>query len=77
VVCRVRRDAATLDGTLRDEAEASLSLPTIESEMYSSMGGSWRRLHVCHVADLVAVLVLIAQRCRAPVDALAVLQNKM
>jgi hypothetical protein len=37
-VCRVRHDAATLDGALRDAAEASLSLPTVESEMYSSMG---------------------------------------
>jgi hypothetical protein len=38
-VCRVRRGAATLDGALRDVAGASLSLPTIESEMYSSTGG--------------------------------------
>jgi hypothetical protein len=37
-VCCVRRDATTLDGALRDTAEASLSLPTVESEMYSSMG---------------------------------------
>jgi hypothetical protein len=38
-VCRVRRGAATLDGALRDEVEASLSLPTVELETYSSMGG--------------------------------------
>jgi hypothetical protein len=38
-VCRVRRGAATLDGVLRDMAGASLSLPTIVSEMYSSTGG--------------------------------------
>jgi hypothetical protein len=38
VVCRVRRDTATLDGILRDVAGASLSLPTVESETYSSMG---------------------------------------
>jgi hypothetical protein len=38
-VCHVRRDAATLDGALRDVAGASLSLPTVESETYSSMGG--------------------------------------
>jgi hypothetical protein len=38
-VCRMRRAAATLDGALRDVAGASLSLPTVESEMYSSMGG--------------------------------------
>jgi hypothetical protein len=38
-VCRVRRSAATLDGALRDVAGASLSLPTIESETYSSTGG--------------------------------------
>jgi hypothetical protein len=39
VVCRVRRAAATLNGALRDVAGASLSLPTVESEMYSSTGG--------------------------------------
>jgi hypothetical protein len=39
VVCRVRRGAATLDGALRDMAGASLSLPTVESEMYSPTGG--------------------------------------
>jgi hypothetical protein len=39
-VCRVRRTTATLDGALRDVAGASLSLPTIESEMYSSMEGA-------------------------------------
>jgi hypothetical protein len=38
-VCRVRRSAANLDGPLRDVAGASLSLPTIESETYSSTGG--------------------------------------
>jgi hypothetical protein len=31
-VYRVRRGAATLDGALRDTGEASLSLPTVESE---------------------------------------------
>jgi hypothetical protein len=39
VVCRVCRGAATLDGALRDMAGASSSLPTVESEMYSSTGG--------------------------------------
>jgi hypothetical protein len=38
-VCRVRRDAATLDGALRDVAGVSSSLPTVESETYSSTGG--------------------------------------
>jgi hypothetical protein len=38
-ICRVRRGAATLDGALRDVSGASLSLPTVESETYSSMGG--------------------------------------
>jgi hypothetical protein len=39
VVCRVRCGAATLDGALHDVAGASLSLPTVESETYSSTGG--------------------------------------
>jgi hypothetical protein len=38
-VCRVCRGAATLDGPLCDVVGASLSLPTIESETYSSTGG--------------------------------------
>jgi hypothetical protein len=38
-VCRVRRGTATLDGALRDATGASLSLPTVESETYSSTGG--------------------------------------
>jgi hypothetical protein len=38
-VCCMRRGEATLDGPLRDVAGASLSLPTVESEMYSSTGG--------------------------------------
>jgi hypothetical protein len=38
-VCRVRHGAATLDRPLRDVAGASLSLPTVESETYSSTGG--------------------------------------
>jgi hypothetical protein len=38
-VYRVRRASATLDGALCDVAGALLSLPTVESEMYSSMGG--------------------------------------
>jgi hypothetical protein len=33
-------------------------------------------LHVRHVVDLLAALVLIAQQRRAPVDAFVVLQNK-
>jgi hypothetical protein len=37
-VCHVRRGAVTLDGALRDVAEASLSLPTVESKTYLSMG---------------------------------------
>jgi hypothetical protein len=40
-------------------------------------GRRWRRLHVRHVADLVVVLILVAQWCWAPVDALAMLKNKM
>jgi hypothetical protein len=35
----MRRGAATLDGPLRDAAGASLSLPTVQSETYSSTGG--------------------------------------
>jgi hypothetical protein len=31
---------ATMDGALRDAAGASLSLPTVESETYSSTGGA-------------------------------------
>jgi hypothetical protein len=38
-VCRVRRSAVTLDGALRDVVGASLSLPIVELEMYSSTGG--------------------------------------
>jgi hypothetical protein len=38
ITCRVRHGMVTLDGALR-AAGASLSLPTEESEMYSSMGG--------------------------------------
>jgi hypothetical protein len=38
-VSRVRHDAATLDGTLRDTTGASLSLPAVELETYSSTGG--------------------------------------
>jgi hypothetical protein len=39
VVCCVRHAVATLDGALRDVAGASLSLPIVEPETYSSMGG--------------------------------------
>jgi hypothetical protein len=39
VVRRVRRGTTTLDGDLHDVAGASLSLPTVESETYSSTGG--------------------------------------
>jgi hypothetical protein len=39
-------------------------------------GKRWCHLRVCHVVDFVVVLVLVAQRRRAPVDAFAVLQNK-
>jgi hypothetical protein len=38
-VCRMRRGVVTLDGPLRDTAGASQSLPTVESETYSSIGG--------------------------------------
>jgi hypothetical protein len=38
-VCGVHRTTVTLEGSLRDVAGASSSLPTIESEMYSSTGG--------------------------------------
>jgi hypothetical protein len=37
-VCHVRHGAATLEGPLRDVADASLSLPTVESETYSLTG---------------------------------------
>jgi hypothetical protein len=67
-VCRVRRGAATLYGAVRDVAGASSALPTVELETYC--------LHVRHVADLVTVLALVAQWCRAPVDALAVLKTQ-
>jgi hypothetical protein len=39
VVCRVRLGVATFYGALRDVAGTSLSLPTVDSETYSSMGG--------------------------------------
>jgi hypothetical protein len=39
-VYRIHHDAATLDGALRDVVGASLSLPTVESETYSSTGGA-------------------------------------
>jgi hypothetical protein len=39
VACRVHHGTETLDGALRDAAGASSSLPTVESERYSSMGG--------------------------------------
>jgi hypothetical protein len=39
VVCPVRHGAATLDGALCDVAGALSSLPTVESETYSSMEG--------------------------------------
>jgi hypothetical protein len=39
-VCRVRRGVATLDDALHDAAGASSSLPTDESETYSSTGGA-------------------------------------
>jgi hypothetical protein len=38
-VCLVHRGATTLNSALHDVAGASLSLPTVESETYSSMGG--------------------------------------
>jgi hypothetical protein len=38
--CHVRHDVLTLDGALHYVAVASSSLPTVESEMYSSMGGA-------------------------------------
>jgi hypothetical protein len=39
VVCRVRRGATTLDDALRYVEGTSSSLPTVESETYSSTGG--------------------------------------
>jgi hypothetical protein len=75
-VYRVHRGAATLDRALCDAAGALPSLPTIDRDVLVN-GKRWRHLHVRHVANLVAALVLVAQRCRAPVDAFAVLQNKM
>jgi hypothetical protein len=52
VACRMHHGAAILDGALYDVTGASSSLPTIESERYSSMGGggaactsaAWRTL---------------------------------
>jgi hypothetical protein len=38
LACRVRRGVTTLDGALRDVARASLSLPNVESDRYSSIG---------------------------------------
>jgi hypothetical protein len=81
-VCRVRRGTATLDGALCDMAGASSSLPIVELEMYSSSWRCTRRQEVLccqyvrNVADLVAALILVAQWCRAPVDALTVLQTQ-
>jgi hypothetical protein len=74
-VCRVRRGAATLDGSLRDVAGASLSLPTVESETYSSTGGGGAAC-TSSTQRTVAALVFVAQRCRAPVDAFTVLHGK-
>jgi hypothetical protein len=39
-VFRVHRGAATLDGAIQDVVVASLSLPTVELETYSSTGGT-------------------------------------
>jgi hypothetical protein len=39
-VCRVRRGAATLEVALHAVVGASSSLPTVESETYSLMGGA-------------------------------------
>jgi hypothetical protein len=50
--CRMRRGAATLDGSLHDVVGPSLSLPTIESEMYSSTGGggtAWTSATSCNL----------------------------
>jgi hypothetical protein len=38
-ICRVCRGVATMDGTLRNMAGASSSLPIVELEIYSSTGG--------------------------------------
>jgi hypothetical protein len=57
-VCRVRRDVATLDVALRDVAGAVVTPHRRVGDILID-GGSRHCLHVRHVADLVAVLVLI------------------
>jgi hypothetical protein len=74
VVCRVRRgtEVATFGGALVVVGSSS-SLPTDESEMYSSTLLR-RDLHVPRITDLEAYVLLFAQRSRAPVDAFTKLQ---
>jgi hypothetical protein len=64
----VRRGAATLDGARRDVAGASLSLPTVESETYSSMGepalpARPRRRGPCSCAGPRRIVVSGTSRC--------------
>jgi hypothetical protein len=57
-VCRVRCGAVTLDGPLRDVVGASLLLPTVESETYSSP-----RCGPCSCAGLHHAAVPGTSRC--------------
>jgi hypothetical protein len=75
-LCRARRGgvAVTQGGALL-MVRSSSSLPADESEMYSSMhccGG----LHVLRSTDLETSVLLVAQQCRAPVDAFTKLKTK-
>jgi hypothetical protein len=68
IVCRVRCGAATLDGPLRDVAGTSLSLPTVESETYSSTGevalpAHLLRCGLCSYAGLHRAAVPGTSRC--------------
>jgi hypothetical protein len=74
--CRVRRGAATLDGALRDATGASVVTPHRRVRDVLVDGRRWRRLYIHHITDLVAALVLVTKRRRAPVDALAVLNTQ-
>jgi hypothetical protein len=75
-VCRICRGAVTLDGALRDVAEPRIA-PHRQVRDVLVDGRRRRPLHVRCVTDLVTAPVLIAEWCRAPVDAITVLHNKM
>jgi hypothetical protein len=57
------------------QQEPSCHSPPLSQRRKFVVGGSRCRLHVHHVMDIVAALILVAQLCWAPVDALVVLQN--